>query len=97
MPLKDRHALGPFTKHIENNGMTFGRALGDNPAVSRAATGPPERNAEWSGHKIVSIFRKIFDARPSCLCYTEGKISAARTAFPERAPKAGNPAPEQPA
>ncbi len=44
MPLKDRHALGPFTKHIENNGMAFGHALEDNPAVSLAATGPPERS-----------------------------------------------------
>lgn len=44
MPLKDRHALGPFTEHIENNGMAFDRALEDNPAVSRAAIVPPERS-----------------------------------------------------
>ena len=71
------------------------RHYGVRPSPARR---PPFRKgaAEWSGHKIVSLFRKIFDARIPALCYTEEKSSAARTAFPERAPKAENPAPERP-
>ncbi len=44
MPIKDRHALSPFTKRVENGIMAFGRALEDDPAVSRTATAPPERS-----------------------------------------------------
>lgn len=44
MPMKDRHALSPFTKRVENGIMAFGRALEDDPAVSRTATALPERS-----------------------------------------------------
>ena len=87
----------PFTERIENNGMAFGHALEDNPAASPVRRPALQKGAvEQSHHKIVSLFRKIFDARIPALCYTEEKSSAARTAFPERAPKAENPAPERP-
>ena len=57
MPIKDRHALGPFTKRVENGIMAFGRLPhGDRPSGKEPLNGAVIRSFHFFGRFLTRAF-----------------------------------------